>query len=400
MKYPKLSQPLLCKLTYYGILLILLVFPIVVLASDFFDFLPDLFRLLFVFGSYIAFIWFTIKNFAAFLVVEIVLDAIRRQLKVRTKYFLPKGRTPKTIENRLTFFGKAMAPDANITPAPKTLRYSLKHSFITDSKGFEKVVATYYAENLDMQLYNEIVKSAKNNSRQLSGTKKPLFLEKEQKKAPLKRSTVAIIFAENIDVTLSMRLYETVCEGQGDEEKNSFLPCIIDVKNNACYCDCRGTMSVMGESYALNRAVFLVKTIVFNGFLPTRSNNNTLPLENVDEDPEMSFWELLKTTRESFKDNDKEVKKQFEKMADEELFIEKDEDMESIFVKMQGKGVLLTAFIDEKEKLATITNFSQWDFPKTQRISKVTISEIKEKAKNRYAQNGYSVVFKNFEDIE
>ena len=92
----------------------------------------------------------------------------------KAKYFLPKRRTADNIRRSILRYGKGCQP-VPIQPQPSALRYKFSNPLTIYSSGIERVVAAYEVDQLTTEFYREILKSAKANSKSLTGKKKTLF---------------------------------------------------------------------------------------------------------------------------------------------------------------------------------------------------------------------------------
>lgn len=168
-------------------------------------------------------LYYSVRNFIVLVSLDATLAMLSCARTAKAKYFLPKRRTADKIRRSILRYGKGCQP-APIQPQPSALRYRFSNPLTIYSSGIERVVAAYEVDQLTTEFYREILKSAKANSKALTGKKKPLFLDKQQKKSPLHRVTVLVILAHRVDEKMKPDLYKLVCQNCGDAEKNCIVP--------------------------------------------------------------------------------------------------------------------------------------------------------------------------------
>lgn len=385
MKYPKLKQPLLCQILTYVLVLGMFILPIVVICC--LDFIPEDIRAFAVIALVIGLLVYLFKNFVVLMGLDIGLDLLHCNLSARTCYDLPRGRYAEAIEKSICHFGTACAP-APIHPQPFQLRYRFNSPVTVYTKGIEKVVAAYKADLLDLEQYRSILCSAKANSKALSGWKKPFFLDSAQKKAPLNRVTVIVIFAQKVEEKLWNDLYEQVCKQAGDEWDDAIVPCVIDLDKRQCVFN-SVRLPYTGFAYpAKNRGIRLVKRFVFNSHISLRDNHNHVtPIE--DMDIEKSLWDFWKELAKEAKDSDKKMNKRMESMADGQIILEED----LLYLKWGEKAVCLWVDWDEEKKTAEVESVTHWNYPKANPIAKKTIAEIKSAIIRHFSNQGYTITF-------
>lgn len=231
MKYPKIKNARLCRMLVYIVVIGGFLFPIIPVCLM--PFIPEDTKILISSALVVALLIYMVKNYVTLATMDATLAFINCLLSARTQFDLPDNFSVEKSQNRISRFGKCCDVQP-LFPQPDMLRYKLKASTDVYSKGTEKVIAAYHAERLDKELYLRIFISAKRNSTALIGTKKPLFLDKEQKKAPLKRITVVFIFAQTVEERFRTDMYDTLCKQNGDETEDCFLPCVIDLERKLC----------------------------------------------------------------------------------------------------------------------------------------------------------------------
>ncbi len=391
MKFPKLKNPVLSRITSYIIVLGCMILPIT--AVILLPFLPDIVKIILCIGIGLADILWLFKNFLILMTVDMTLACYSGICRARTSYPLPVLSTPSRIEKRISRFGKAVAPSP-LQPQPRLLRYRLGHSQTIYASGIEKVIATYHTDYLDMDTYKAIFSSAKANSRALMGHKRPILLDKVQKKAPLNRITVAIIFAKAVDIRLQARLYDTLGKETGNEFDDCILPCVVDLQNRSG-CFSAEWAPYTGDQYPVkNRGIRLIRRYVFGGRLPTRGNPNYLPTIK-SEDLEMSLWELWAMFKKELKEANANTKKQFKRMADKEIVLLED----AMYIKWEGRGLCLPAKLDPDTKRMHVANIEQWSYPKSQPMAKKTIRLLQQEVERYGSGHGYTTVFADLEEF-
>lgn len=389
MKFPKLKQALLCRILPYVIVLGGFVLPIVVVCC--LDFIPEGIRVAVVFALMIGLMAYLFKNFAVLMGMDMALAVLRCNLSARTRYDLPRNRSAGAIEKSICRFGTACEP-APIQPQPFQLRYRFNASATVYTKGIEKVVAAYEADLLDAEQYRAIFSSAKTNSKALTGRKKPRFLDKEQKKAPLNRVTVIVIFAHKVEEKLRQTLYEQVCKQCGDEWEDTVVPCVIDMEKGQCVFNSE-RLPYIGFAYPVkNRGVRLVQKMVFGGHISLKGNHNYVePIKDVDT--EQSLWDFWGSLVKEMKDGSKKMSKRMASMADGQILLEEN----LLYIKRGERAVCLWVERDEEKKTAEVESVSHWSYPKTQPIARKTIQEIQTAITRYFADQGYGVTFEEMD---
>lgn len=389
VNYPKLKNALICRFIPYIVVLGGFIVPIVIVLA--LPFIPEIVKTIAVFGLVACLIIYIFKNFPVLMTMDVALATIHCINSARKRYDLPQRRTVNKIKKSISRFGKSYEP-ISVSPKPEALRYKFSSSATVYSKGIEKVIAVYNMDYLDKEAYSAIIRSGKANSNSLVGKKKQKILDSQQKKAPLHRVTVFIIFAKNIEEKLYSKLYETVSKDDGDENENSFIPCVINLQDKTCIFNSL-TIPYVGFGYPVkNRGIKIVNKLVFGGNPP---KNNRFLLEPSDNfDLEMSLWQFWTKMKKEIIDTDKDVKELYENMQHNEVII-KDE---YLCLKWQDKGVMLFVEFDEESKKAIVDNVDYWDYPKVNPISKKTIAEIKVKIVEYFNDKGYSCEFISYEE--
>lgn len=387
MKYPKIKNALLCRILIYIVVVGGFLFPIIPICL--LPFIPEGTKVLISLALVVALIVYMVKNFVTLMTMDATLAFINCFRNARTLFNLPNNFSIKKIQNKVLRFG--ISCDAQpIFPQPDSLQYKFKTSWDIYSKGTEKVVATYRAEHLDKELYLKIFNSAKRNSKALTGTKKPLFLDKEQKKAPLKRITVIFIFAQTIEERFRSDMYDTLCKQNGDEIDDCYLPCVIDLERKLCsFNSIRFPEFGLGR-HAINTGIKYISKTIFGG-KPSLKNNHHFVSENFDNDLDDSLWTFWKDTKKEVAGDEKGRRKRFEEMEHKQIIFDKEDEF--IYVKWENNGLWLSVILNEDTGIVEVDSIHSWDYPKSNIIAKKTIKEIEKTISIYFAGIGYSAKF-------
>lgn len=395
MKYPKLKHALLCRILTYVVVIGGIFLPCIAVSC--LPFVPAFVKgLLYVIGA-IVLLAYIVRNSMVLMFMDVSLAMLHCHNKARTQYALPSRRTLTRMETSISRYGRKCAPTP-ILPQPDDLRYSFQSSIAVYAKGIEKVVAVYHANLLDIDAYRAIFSSAKTNSKALTGTKKPRFLDKAQQKAPLNRVTAVVIFAQKIDEALRDQLYELVCKQSGDDFQTSVLPCVIDLEHQTCVFNSLH-VPYIGYAYAVkNRGIRLIERLIFGGKIHLAGNDHFLPAAkdvNQDVNPEDSLWDFWRGLRYQFVLKEKETKMRYEAMDDGE--IQMHEDM--LYVKWGKSGICQSVELDPQNHIAKVESVRQWVYPKMNPIAKKTIQQIEQKITAYFAKQGYTVEYVNIDVV-
>lgn len=324
--------------------------------------------------------------------MDVVLATLQCQKNARKKFPLPRSFSVPKLEERLAHFGKKCEPIA-VSLCPTALQYKSNAPLTIDSSGMERVIATYHTDFLDKNQYHLIFNSATANSKLLKGKKNYRFLDKSQKSAPLNRVTVVIIYAKRVDETLKSTLFDLVCKNGGDGLDTVVLPCVIDLEQQICTFDSMRIPYIAFQHCAKNRGIRLIRRYLFNGKLPLSDSKDTIePMEGID--PEQSLWAFWKTTRQEIILDEKERKMRFEKMEHRDILFEDD----CIYLKWSDRGIWSSIEINEESKIVEIDDFDSWDYPKSNKIAKDTIKEIKNLVDTYFSNRGYTTQYISFDE--
>lgn len=390
MKFPKLKHALFCRILTYVVVLGGFLVPIVAVCCV--DFLPDPVKVAIVFALIVGLLAYLLKNFPVLMGMDIALAMLHCNLSARKRYDLPRSRTQEKIEKRISRFGMACDPTP-YRPQPLHLRYRLSTSATYYTRGIEKVIAAYETDCLDAEQYHAIFRSAKANSKALTGRREPRLLDKEQKDAPLNRVTVCVIFARRTEQTLWEGLYKKVCQQGGDEWEDAIIPCVIDLEKGQCVFNSE-CLPYAGFAYPVkNRGIRLVKKLVFGGRISTKGNPHYLePMAHILT--EVTLWEFWRKCADELKDTEKEMKKQMTSMTDGQILREDD----LLYVKWGEKAVCLTVAEDKQQRKAVVEPVTHWSYPKSNPIGKKTIGEIELAITRHFSNQGYGVTFEEMDE--
>lgn len=387
MKHPKIRNALLCRILIYIVVVGGFLFPIIPVCSM--SFIPEGTKVLISFALIVALLIYMVKNFVTLMTMDTMLAFINYFRNARTQFDLPDNFSTKKIRDKISRFGKScdMQP---LYPQPDMLQYKFKTSWDIYSKGIEKVIATYQVERLDKELYSKIFNSAKRNSKALTGTKKPLFLDKEQKKSPLKRITVVFIFAQTIEEKFRSDMYDTLCKQNGNEIDDCYLPCVIDIERKLCFFNSMKFPELGLGHHAINMGIEHIRKIIFGG-KPSLKNNNHFINIDLDNSLDDSLWTFWKTTKKEVVGDKKERCKRFEKMEHKQIVFDKEDEF--IYIKWENKGLWLSVILNEDIRVVEVDSFNSWDYPKSNMIAKNTIKEVEKTISVYFAGLGYTAKF-------
>lgn len=181
MNFPKLKYSRLCRLLTYLIVLGAGAIPIV---AVYLIPCPDFIRGIVLLASALGVLYYSVRNFIVLVSLDATLAMLSCARTAKAKYFLPKRRTADKIRRSILRYGKGCQP-VPIQPQPSALRYKFSNPLTIYSSGIERVVAAYEVDQLTPECYREIFRSAKANSKSLTGKKKPpLFGQSTKEKSP------------------------------------------------------------------------------------------------------------------------------------------------------------------------------------------------------------------------
>ena len=390
LKYPKIKNATLSIILTYVVVLGVFILPIVIVMS--LPWISDITKVTFFIVMVLAMLVYLIRNFVVLMSMEIMLTTLKCHLSARKQFEVLDGYDVGDIENELSRFGVRCEPITR-APIPDILRYKAKASHTVYAKGTEMVVAAYRVSKLDKDIYNKVFRSANANSRALIGKKKLVFLDKEQKTAPLKRVTVIIIFAETVEERLSEELFELVCKNDGDGMDNAIVPCVVDISQKTCVFNCMRIPSLGYGNPVKNYGIRIVRKCVFGGVLPVENNDKKLePIKDID--PEQSLWDFWRSIYKETVGIERENRKRYKSMQHKEIIFEDD----FLYVKWEDRGILTAVSLDEQKKIAEIDTIEFWEYPKKHKIAKKTKAEIENMISEYFSERGYSCDFLSFDD--
>ena len=389
MKFPKLKHALLCRTLVYVVVIGGFIAPMIIVAT--LKFVPDAAKVIVCIGLAIGLFIYIIKNFALLMAMDLGLAMLHCHNTARKHFVLPQSFSEQKIARKIARFGKKYEPSV-ISPRPEMLRYRSSAPLTTYSSGIEKIIATYRIDFLDKNQYRLIVNSATANSKALNGKKKHLFLDKSQKSSPLNRVTVIVIYAKRVDENLRNDLFDLVCKKGGDGFDTAILPCVIDIEKQICTFDSM-RIPYTGFQYPVkNRGIRIIRKYLFNKKFPFADSPDRLdPVKDMDS--EQSLWLFWKTMKKELVSDEKNTKKRFEKMKYGEIIFEDG----FIYLKWEDRGIWISVELNEELKTAEIDTIDYWNYPKTHKIAKATIKEIKTLINTYFAELGYTTKYSSYE---
>ncbi len=389
LNFPRLKNALLCRILVYVVVLGGFIAPIIIVAN--LNFVSEEVKLIVGIGLAGSLSIFLIKNFVLLMAMDVWLGMLHCHNTARKCFTLPTSFSAQKVEKRINHFGKGYE-HSSISPHPETLRYKSDAPLTTCSCGIEKVIAVYHIDFLDKSQYLSIVNSALVNSKALKGKKKHLFLDKTQKKAPLNRVTVIVIFAKQVDENLRKSLFDVVCKNGGDGFDTTRLPCVVDLEKRICTFDSL-RIPYTGFQYPVkNRGIRIIRKYLFNNKLTFADSPNTLdPIE--DADPQQSLWSFWRMVKKDLISDNAELKKRFKKMEHRDIIFEDG----YIYLKWEDHGLWLSVELNEELRTVEIDTINLWDYPKSHKIAKATIKEIKTLINTYFARIGYTTKYVSYE---
>lgn len=382
MKSPKLNNALLCRILVYVVVLGGFIAPIIIVAN--LKFVPEAIKIIVGIGLAVGLLIYLIKNFVLLMAMDVGLAMLHCNNTARKQFVLPRFFSAKKVEKRISRFGQKCEPIA-ISPRPETLRYKSHAPMTIYSSGIEKIIATYHIDFLDKNQYQLIVNSATANSKTLKGKKKHHFLDKSHKSSPLNRVTVIVMYARQVDEKLRNSLFDVVCKNGGDGFDTAVLPCVVDLEKQICTFDSM-RIPYTGFQYPVkNRGIRIIKKYLFNNKFPFADSPDMLdPIK--DMDPEQSLWDFWGTMKKELILYGKEHKRRFEKMQHRDILFEDG----YIYLKWEDHGLWISVELNEELRTAEIDPIDSWDYPKSHKIAKATIKEIKTLINTYFAGLGYT----------
>ena len=389
MKFPKLKNALLCRILVYVVVLGVFIAPIIIVAN--LNFVHETIKIIVGITLAIALLIYLIKNFMLLMAMDIGLATLHCNNTARKRFALPLSFAVKKVENRILKYGKPCSPIA-IVPSPHMLQYKSNAPLTIYSSGIEKVIAVYHIDLLDKNQYHSIINSATAISNALKGKKKHRFLDKSQKKSPLNRVTVIVIFAKQVDLDFRDNLFKAVCQNGGDGFDTATIPCVVDLETQFATFDSM-RIPYAGFQYPVkNRGIKLIRKCLFNGKLTFANSPDAIdPIK--DTDPEQSLWSFWRNMKKELISDEKETKKRYEKIAHKELIF----DDGYIYLKWEDKGIWVSVEIDEETKIAEMDAIDSWYYPKQNKIAKTTIKEMKGIINSYFAELGYTTKFISYD---
>ena len=390
MKFPKLKNAMLCRVTLYASVLGIPVIALLVMAfTAQYSVVPIVAVILIM----IVTLCFLVKNFILLFSVDAILTGLHCYNTARRHFVLPCSYRPERVERRVARFGKRCEP-AMRTPLPDSVRYSSRVSHMTYARAIERVVLSYHADMLDKDLYHAIVNSARASSELLKDKKRYPLFDKMNKGASLNRVTVVIITADRLNAEFKKHLHPAVCSNGGDGLNTAFLPCVVDLEDRTATFDSMRE-PYLGFQYPVkNRGIKMIRQLLFGGKLTYSLSHEMLePTELIkDVDAEESLYSFWKNAKKLITD-DEDIHKKFENMTDREFILEDD----FIYLKWGDRGIWVAVDFDKEKTVAEIDPIDYWYYPKSNKIARNTADEMKQMIGERLAKLGYIARFTSIE---
>lgn len=389
MNFPRLKNALLCRILVYVVLFGWFIAHIIIVAN--LKFLPETVKIIVGMGLAVGLLIYLIKNFVLLMAMDVGLAMLHCHNTARKRFVLPQSFSVQKAEKRISRFGKKCDPIA-ISPRPEVLQYKSNAPITIYSSGIEKVIATYHIDFLDKNQYHLIVDSAMANAKALKGKKKHYFLDKSQKCSPLNRVTVIVLYAKQVDEKFRNSLFDVVCKNGGDGIDTATLPCVVDLEKRFCTFDSM-RIPYIGFQYPVkNRGIKIIRKYLFNNKFPFAASPDTLdPIKDMDS--EQSLWAFWRRTKKELISDDKKLNKRFEKMEHREIVFEDD----YIYLKWKERGIWVSVELNDELRTAEIDTFDSWDYPKSHKIAKDTVKEIKSMINTYFAGLGYTTKYISYE---
>lgn len=390
MEIFKIKNAKFCRFIIALILLLIIITPFTVLTFNFLEMgVRAGICLILLFVS----VFLLIKFSASAISSELVLKIIEANNKKRTKFDFPENLTKDKIESYIEKIGIKCEP-TTVFPQPEILQYQFKMPVSAHAKGFETIISTYSIECLTNEELKNIIKSVKSSSKNLKVKKKAFYLDTQQKKAPLNRTNIVVIFADTVEETLEKHLFHILCKEDNDGFNESIIPCVLNLSNETIVFNCDWLPDAFSENFARNRGIKIIQNKIFKRKLDFKHNQNYVELKFDGIDTEQTIFQLLKNEGNQFVDFKKKINKKFKNMNDKEIIFEDD----FLYIKSGEKGVAIYSEIIDETKTVNIDTIEFWDYPKRNQIPKKTVSQLQSLATNYFFNQGYTVKFLSTEE--
>lgn len=380
MPFPRLKNPLLCRILIYVVLLGSFALPILLWFQ--LPFFSDRFRGIGFIVLGIGLLICLLKNLLCLITVDLSLAIFRCYQKARRCFSLPPGFSPEKARRRISRFGEEYYPVPCLVP-PQMLLYKSAYPMTIHSRSVEKLIAFYETPFLDKELYHRFVSSAATNAKALKGSKTHRFLDKNQRSAPINQVMLVLIFADRVEETFRLTLPDEVCKG-GDGFDRALLPCVVDLEQQLCTFDSLRRPNILSAHAAKNRGIDLIRRCLFGGRFPyARSPEWLDPPKDVDW--EQTLWSYWRTVKKEMPSD----KKQFQKMAHGDLLFRDG----YLYVKWHERGVRVPVTLDHAARCAKVEDIDLWYYPKSNKIAKEVVATMKTKITAYFARHGYTAEY-------
>lgn len=379
MPFPRLKNPLLCRILVYVTVLGAALVPMLLMMHLP---LPEGLQAFAILAPLAGLAVYVHKNFICLMTVDLILATLCCQQKARKHFALPPGFSPEKVTRRLSHFGREYHPVLCQVP-PQMLLYKSIYPLSITACSIEKLVALYRVPLLDKNLYRNLVTSAAINAKALKGSRPHRFLDKNQRRAPINQVMVVLILADRVEEKLRSALSEEVCKG-GGEINTSLLPCVVDLEQQICTFD-SFRVPYTGFVYAAkNRGINLLRRYVFGGRFPySRSPDRPEPKDADYLD--QTLWQFWRATKRETSSDEK----RFRIMSHGDLCLQDN----FLYVKWKGHGVRLATTLDPETRRAQVDEPDLWYYPKANKISQQTAAALKKQITTYFAHHTYTVTY-------
>lgn len=187
--------------------------------------------------------------------------------------------------------------------------------YMENGKEFrEEFALLYKADFLDEKTYEQIVNSSKVAIKQNHAYNPFWFLldRKKEHKSTKKLTGENSSVAGTVIIICNSALQdveEWVRRGNGKNDEYQILPCVCTMKDQKCYFDSHVDYGVIKKSKnAHNRAIKIIKKVVFGGSLPYLNNENYVEKTYDERYEAMSLYELFAEKKKDIKEDRKNNK--------------------------------------------------------------------------------------------
>ena len=387
MKKLKLKHATLCQLLLYapaisGILVSIVLF----LVCE-----NNIISVIFLILSFVLSLVYLIILFPFLLGSDILFSNIRNWKKDR-HYFTADGNKNNfeniisSIIKRIKKFGKPCELDNRLPISPQYFQYKKGFSVYEAYSSIEKILLVYKVDYLDESNYRKIQAASNQALLQLQGNINVKSKVKQKEKSSVCRAVAMIIFAERVDLNIPKLVRKLP-----NFDNTAIIPCVIDIYAKKFYFDAMKEIYILGtqEKPAKNIAVDLVVKVLFNGRLPLKDNAN-LDYSKIEKDfIDKPFFEYIKEFYSEYKKENRFINKTIKSMRDGELLC-KDE---FVYLKRGDRVAVFPIISNNESKTIEILVSGYWEYPKCNRISKITLKSLKLQIEEYFCEKGIQAIF-------